>query len=65
MKDKIEMFEGLSSREGGVCLMGSGRCAFHNVKLERMTSMKKISVIDESGVRWDYREDTALVCPGV
>ena len=63
VKDKIDMFDGLSSRERDVCLLG--RCAYHNVKLERVTVMKKMSVIDESGVRWEYREYTALVCPGV
>ena len=65
VRDRIEMFDGLSSKDGDACLMGSGRCAHHNVKLERVTSMKRMSIVDESGVRWEFREHTALVCPGV
>ena len=26
--------------------------------------MKRMSIVDESGVRWEFREHTALVCPG-
>ena len=59
------MFDGLSAKDGDACLMGSGRCAHHNAKLERVTSMKRMRVVDESGVRWEFREHTALVCPGV
>ena len=49
-----------------MCLIGSGRCGFHNVKLERNVQTKRMSVRDENDcvLRWEESEAITLVCPG-
>ena len=43
--------------------MGSGRCAYHNVRLVRSVVTRKGSVQGETGVRWERRDSTVLMCP--
>ena len=63
VKDSIAKFQQI--QRGGVCIMGSGRCAEHNVKLVRRVTNKKVSVSDDNGdTRWVCREVTILACPG-
>ena len=63
VRDNIAKFQKL--QRGGMCVMGSGRCAEHNVRLVRSVTNKKVSVIDENGyTRWVTREVTILTCPG-
>ena len=62
VKDNITMFQKLS--DGVECVIGSGMCAGHNVKLIRNVKMKRCSDIDERGlVTWSMREVTTLTCP--
>ena len=57
------MFQEL--QRGGECVMGSGMCAEHNVRLVRKVTNKKVSVVDDNGVvTWTTREVTILACPG-
>ena len=47
-----------------VCVMGSGRCGTHNVKLVKSVKSKKISCVEPGGgVGWKYVDVTCLVCP--
>ena len=47
-----------------VCVMGSGRCGTHNVKLMKSVKSKKISCVEPGGgVGWKYVDVTCLVCP--
>ena len=47
-----------------VCVMGSGRCGAHNVKLTKTVKSKKISCVEPGGVvGWKYVDVTCLVCP--
>ena len=63
VQSKIKKFQQFSS-DANECVLGSGRCAYHNCKLTRVLSLKKMSVIDECGkVSWDRREVTSLACP--
>ena len=56
------MFQELS--DGVKCVIGSGMCAGHNVKLTRKVTMKRCSNIDDKGVvTWSMREVTVLACP--
>ena len=58
----IEKFQKMSS--GGECLLGSGGCAYHNVRLVRGVKKKRMSVKDDKGgMRWLVRDVTSLVCP--
>ena len=60
--DKIDSFQKLS--EGGVCVIGSGRCGYHNCKLIRSVQLKKTSVINSDGsLGWLRREVTIMACP--
>ena len=46
------------------CVMGSGRCGTHNVKLSRTVKQKKYSCVNSQGqIEWKYRDVTCLVCP--
>ena len=59
---KVDCFKKLS--QVTKCVIGSGFCAGHNVKLERSVKIKKISIIDNDGkVKWLMREVTSLTCP--
>ena len=59
--DKIDSFQKLS--EGGVCVIGSGRCGYHNFRLVRGVQMKKMSVINSDGsLGWLRREVTIMAC---
>ena len=56
------MFQKLS--EGEKCVIGSGRCSSHNVKLVRGVVKKRVSCIDKDGkLSWILREVTSLTCP--
>ena len=45
------------------CVMGSGRCSTHNVKLN--VKQKKFSVVEPKGdIEWRLRDVTNLECPG-
>ena len=60
--DRIDSFQKLS--EGGVCVIGSGRCGYHNCKLMRSVQLKKTSVINSDGsLGWLRREVTIMACP--
>ena len=62
VKENIKMFQKLSMGEN--CVIGSGRCSRHNVKLVRGVVMKKVSCIDKNGkLSWLMREVTNLSCP--
>ena len=46
------------------CVMGSGRCGAHNVKLVRSVKQKKYSCVNKLGqVEWKTRDVTCLICP--
>ena len=63
-KDKIKSFDNAMRGEEWKCVMGSGRCASHNTKLERKIKEKRVSIIDKSGkLGWTTREVTILTCP--
>ena len=62
VKENIKMFQKLSMGES--CVIGSGRCSKHNVKLVRGVVSKKVSCIDKNGkLSWLMREVTNLSCP--
>ena len=64
VSDRIEKFQKIVSDSSGGCILGSGRCATHNVKLVRRMDVKKICVNDDSGgVRWIHRDVMSMVCP--
>ena len=59
---KIQDFRKLS--EVNQCVIGSGYCSGHNVKLERTMKKKRVSKIGTDGkIEWIMREVTSLVCP--
>ena len=59
---KIDDYQKLA--RGGECVIGSGRCGFHNCKLVRSVNYKKMSVINKDGsLGWTRREVTILACP--
>ena len=62
ISDRIENFQKMT--EGGMCLLGSGRCGFHNMKLLRNVQTKRMSVRGENDcvLRWEEKEVTTLVC---
>ena len=62
VSQKIQNFKRLS--EVTKCVIGSGFCTGHNVKLERTVKMKKMSNIGSNGkIEWTMREVTSLACP--
>ena len=62
VKDNIRMFQ--EFQRGGDCVMGSGRCAEHNVRLVRKVTHKKVSSVNDDGmIKWTTREVTILACP--
>ena len=64
VRRKIKIFSDKS--QGVKCVLGSGHCSGHNVKLVRSVVMKKVSEIDRNGmVIWPMREVTILSCPAV
>ena len=63
VSETIGMFRRLEDN-GGMCVMGSGRCAYHNVKLVRSVVTRKGSVQCDTGVRWERMDSTVLICPG-
>ena len=47
-----------------VCVMGSGRCGAHNVKLTKSVKSKKISCVEPGGgIGWKYVDLTCLIAP--
>ena len=63
--DNIRKFQELSNKNNQ-CVIGSGRCGSHNVKLVREVKQKKMSVIGKNGeLSWSTREVTILTCPAV
>ena len=62
VKEGIKMFQDLA--KGEECIIGSGRCSRHNVRLVKTVKEKKVSVIDLSGrVKWQMREAIIYACP--
>ena len=62
VSDRIQRFQELS--DGDECVIGSGRCATHNVRVIRNVMNVRKSVQNEAGeVRWRLSESTVLVCP--
>ena len=62
VSQKIQNFKRIS--ETNKCVIGSGYCSGHNVKLERSIRMKKVSNIGINGkIEWTMREVTSLACP--
>ena len=46
-----------------VCVMGSGQCGAHNVKLIKSVKSKKMSCVEPGGnIGWKYADVTCLVC---
>ena len=64
VKENIKRFQRMSESREGACVMGSGRCATHNVKLVREISTKKSSFVNKSGqISWTERESIRMKCP--
>ena len=62
ISDRILKFQELS--DGNDCVIGSGRCATHTVKLVRVIkNVRKSEPIEDGGVRWRLCESTLLECP--
>ena len=62
VKKKIAMFSDMSQEVK--CVLGSGYCGGHNVKLVRSIVKKKVSEIDINGkLKWPMREVITLTCP--
>ena len=65
VKKKIENFMKITN-DNDRCLFGSGRCANHNTRLQRVVKNKKVSVVNKDGtIGWKTCEVTTLVCPAV
>ena len=48
------------------CVIGSGYCAGHNVRLTRSVDVRRVSCVGEDGsVTWQMREVAILACPAV
>ena len=63
VKKKIENYTQLA-RDSKNCLIGSGMCAKHNTRVQRVVKSKKMSVISKDGtVGWRFCDVTDLVCP--
>ena len=61
-RETIKMFQELE--RGEECLLGSGRCSTHNVKLARKVSKKRVSTVANDGsVKWTIGEGVVLACP--
>ena len=46
------------------CMISSGYCNLHNVRVKREVNMKKMSTRDKNGdMKWVMGEVTVLVCP--
>ena len=62
VKENIRMFQDLA--KGEECIIRSGRCSKHNMKLEKRVTEKRVSVIDElRRVKWQMREAVNFACP--
>ena len=62
--DMVRRYQKIVRDTGGGCVMGSGRCGTHNVKLVRAVNMRRVSDMNQGDeLRWVRRESTALVCP--
>ena len=62
MSDRILRFTELE--RGDECVIGSGRCATHNVKIVRVMKDVRQKYVDENGaLRWRLSETTVLECP--
>ena len=62
MSDRILRFTELE--RGDECVIGSGRCATHNVKIVRVMKDVRQKYLDENGaLRWRLSETTVLECP--
>ena len=63
VSERISMFRKYEDNDG-MCVLGSGRCAYHNVRLVRSVVTRKGSVQGGTGVRWERLDSTVLICPG-
>ena len=62
VKESVKMFQELAT--GKECVLGSGRCSTHNVKLLRSVCRKRMNVIsDDWNVTWTMGEGVVLACP--
>ena len=62
VKTTIEKFQKFS--RPGECVIGSGRCGQHNVKLVRSVTKKRMSNMNKDGtISWTMTEVTILRCP--
>ena len=65
VKKKIENFAQMTA-DSDKCLIGSGRCANHNTRVQRVMKNKRVSVVNKDGtIGWKTCEVNALVCPAV
>ena len=62
IKKRIDRFQDIHN--GDKCVMGSGRCATHHVKLVKRVIERKESKLDKFGqVSWTIGEGTIYDCP--
>ena len=62
VSDRIQRFSELE--RGNDCVIGSGRCATHNVRIVRILKDVRQKYLDENGLlRWRLSETTVLECP--
>ena len=62
VSDRILRFSELE--RGNDCVIGSGRCATHNVRIVRIMKDVRQKYFDENGLlRWRLSETTVLECP--
>ena len=63
VKKKIENFTQMTA-DSEKCLIGSGRCAKHNTRVQRVMKNKRVSVVNKDGsIGWKLCEFTVLECP--
>ena len=61
-KENIRKFKMMSN--GNDCMIRSGFCTTHNVKMSREVMVKKMSNVDDRGnISWISKETTVLSCP--
>ena len=65
VEKKIESYTQMTT-DSDRCLIGSGRCAKHNTRVQRVVKNKKMSMVNKDGtIGWKVCEVTELVCPAV
>ena len=65
IKKKIDDIKHLTENDNK-CLIGSGRCAKHNTRVNRVIENRRVSTVNKDGsVSWKMCEVTILSCPAV